>query len=148
MNIENQYYNSKGLLETDAKEALEVRVRPECTLLCCACKPAVTVTRPAPAAAQSFKEVVAMEGEKGEWGFKAYKQIVKLQVRTRPAASARPTAGPSSAGPRCEAAPPPLPPASTARAHRHGRTRVDPPPPPPPNPRWAGGSSSRRSTTR
>ena len=33
MNIENQYYNSKGLLETDLKEALEVCARPQCTLL-------------------------------------------------------------------------------------------------------------------
>ena len=52
VNIENQYYNSKGLLESDVDAALA-----------------------------GFEEVVSMEEEKGEWGFKAYKQIVKLQFR-------------------------------------------------------------------
>ena len=48
-----RYYNSKGLLsDGDAKEALD-----------------------------GFKEVVKMEDEKGEWGFKAHKQM----VRPRPA---------------------------------------------------------------
>lgn len=28
-----------------------------------------------------FKKVVEMEGEKGEWGFKALKQLVKLHYR-------------------------------------------------------------------
>jgi len=50
VDIENQYYNSKGLIEgDDPKEALK-----------------------------GFQEVVSMEAEKGEWGFKALKQIVKL----------------------------------------------------------------------
>ena len=48
--IENQYYNSKGLLESD--ETME--------------------------ALDGFASVVAMETEKGEWGFKALKQTVKL----------------------------------------------------------------------
>jgi len=54
VNIENQYYNSKGLVESDASEALS-----------------------------GFREVVRMEGDKGEWGFKALKQIVKLQLKLR-----------------------------------------------------------------
>lgn len=41
VNIENQYYNSKGLLDSDVDAAL-----------------------------QGFRDVVNMEEEKGEWGFK------------------------------------------------------------------------------
>eukprot|EP00271_Cylindrocystis_brebissonii_P007584 TRINITY_DN2114_c0_g1_i1.p1 TRINITY_DN2114_c0_g1~~TRINITY_DN2114_c0_g1_i1.p1 ORF type:complete len:449 (+),score=140.52 TRINITY_DN2114_c0_g1_i1:158-1504(+) len=52
VDIENQYYNSKGLLENDPEAALK-----------------------------GFAEVVKMEGEKGEWGFKALKQTVKLHYR-------------------------------------------------------------------
>ena len=52
VNIENQYYNSKGLIEDDIEAALA-----------------------------GFQEVIRMEEEKGEWGFKAYKQIVKLQFK-------------------------------------------------------------------
>jgi COP9 signalosome complex subunit 2 len=51
--IENQYYNSKGLLESD--ETME--------------------------ALDGFASVVAMETEKGEWGFKALKQTVKLYFK-------------------------------------------------------------------
>jgi len=47
--IENEYYNSKGLVEDDVKEAVK-----------------------------GFEKVVSMEGEKGEWGFKALKKLVKL----------------------------------------------------------------------
>lgn len=47
-----KYYNSKGLLETDTDAALS-----------------------------GFEEVLRMEKEKGEWGFKALKQIVKLKFR-------------------------------------------------------------------
>jgi len=53
VNIENRYYNAKGdLAEGDVEKALA-----------------------------SFKEVVSMEDEKGEWGFKAYKQMVKLHFK-------------------------------------------------------------------
>eukprot|EP00177_Eucheuma_denticulatum_P005791 GFKZ01010571.1.p1 GENE.GFKZ01010571.1~~GFKZ01010571.1.p1 ORF type:complete len:440 (+),score=83.47 GFKZ01010571.1:221-1540(+) len=52
VDIENQYYNSKGLLETDQGAALA-----------------------------GFEEVLQMETEKGQWGFKALKQIVKLKFR-------------------------------------------------------------------
>ncbi|XP_055818819.1 COP9 signalosome complex subunit 2-like [Solanum dulcamara] len=52
VDIENQYYNSKGLVETDPKGALE-----------------------------GFAEVVHMEPEKAEWGFKALKQTVKLYYK-------------------------------------------------------------------
>merc|ERR1719272_2629069 len=55
VNIENQYYNSKGLLaDSDLKGALD-----------------------------GFKEVVSMEESKGEWGFKAHKQMVKLQFKQK-----------------------------------------------------------------
>lgn len=47
-----QYYNSKGLLDSDI-----------------------------PAALAGFEDVLKMEVEKGEWGFKALKQIVKLKFR-------------------------------------------------------------------
>lgn len=51
VDIENQYYNSKGMIEgQDLKDALG-----------------------------GFKKVIDMEEDKGEWGFKAYKQIVKLE---------------------------------------------------------------------
>ncbi|KAG5517215.1 hypothetical protein RHGRI_037839 [Rhododendron griersonianum] len=50
--IENQYYNSKGLFETDPEGALA-----------------------------GFAEVVRMESEKSEWGFKALKQTVKLYYK-------------------------------------------------------------------
>ncbi|KAI6685410.1 hypothetical protein NL676_031323 [Syzygium grande] len=52
VDIENQYYNSKGLIETDPEGALA-----------------------------GFAEVVRMEPEKAEWGFKALKQTVKLYYR-------------------------------------------------------------------
>ncbi|RZC79155.1 hypothetical protein C5167_046074 [Papaver somniferum] len=52
VDIENQYYNSKGLVETDPEGALE-----------------------------GFSEVVQMEPDKAEWGFKALKQTVKLYYR-------------------------------------------------------------------
>uniref|UniRef100_A0A0D6R896 COP9 signalosome complex subunit 2 n=1 Tax=Araucaria cunninghamii TaxID=56994 RepID=A0A0D6R896_ARACU len=50
--IENQYYNSKGLVESDPQGALA-----------------------------GFAEVVRMEPEKDQWGFKALKQTVKLHYR-------------------------------------------------------------------
>jgi len=52
VNIENRYYNAKGDLAEDVDAALS-----------------------------GFKEVVSMEEEKGEWGFKAYKQMVKLHFK-------------------------------------------------------------------
>lgn len=52
VDIENQYYNSKGLVESDPMAALK-----------------------------GFADVVGMEPEKGEWGFKALKQTVKLHYR-------------------------------------------------------------------
>ena len=61
VNIENQYYNSKGLLaDSDLQGALD-----------------------------GFKEVVTMEDEKGEWGFKAHKQMVRAvhPPRTLPRAA-------------------------------------------------------------
>jgi len=54
VNIENQYYNSKGLLDSDVDAALS-----------------------------GFRDVISMEEEKGEWGFKAYKQMVKLQLKLK-----------------------------------------------------------------
>eukprot|EP00741_Cyanophora_paradoxa_P022159 tig00021435_g21391.t1 len=54
VNIENQYYNSKGLREGDVKAALD-----------------------------GFEQVVKMEPEKGEWGFKALKQMVKLNFKLK-----------------------------------------------------------------
>eukprot|EP00303_Exanthemachrysis_gayraliae_P000203 CAMPEP_0206011440 /NCGR_PEP_ID=MMETSP1464-20131121/13222_1 /ASSEMBLY_ACC=CAM_ASM_001124 /TAXON_ID=119497 /ORGANISM="Exanthemachrysis gayraliae, Strain RCC1523" /LENGTH=433 /DNA_ID=CAMNT_0053385103 /DNA_START=9 /DNA_END=1310 /DNA_ORIENTATION=+ len=54
VNIENQYYNSKALLESDTDDALA-----------------------------GFREVLSMETDKGEWGFKALKQIVKLQFKLK-----------------------------------------------------------------
>jgi len=52
--LENQYYNSKALKEDDPKAALE-----------------------------SFQRVLDLEnqGEKGEWGFKALKQMIKINFR-------------------------------------------------------------------
>lgn len=53
VDLENQYYTSKGLKEKDPKAALE-----------------------------SFQKVLDLEnGEKGEWGFKALKQMIKINFR-------------------------------------------------------------------
>jgi len=52
VDIENQYYNSKGLLEEDPRDALD-----------------------------GFAQVVSMEADPGEWGFKSLKQIVKLHYK-------------------------------------------------------------------
>jgi len=53
VDLENQYYNSKALKENDPKAALE-----------------------------SFQRVLDLENdEKGEWGFKALKQMIKINFR-------------------------------------------------------------------
>jgi len=53
VDIENQYYNSKGMLENDdPRESIE-----------------------------GFNQVLSMEEKKGEWGFKALKQLVKVYFR-------------------------------------------------------------------
>jgi len=53
VDLENQYYNSKGLKESSPQVALE-----------------------------SFQRVLDLEnGEKGEWGFKALKQMIKINFR-------------------------------------------------------------------
>jgi COP9 signalosome complex subunit 2 len=51
--LENQYYNSKSLKEEEPKAALA-----------------------------SFQKVLDLEsGEKGEWGFKALKQMIKINFK-------------------------------------------------------------------
>ncbi|KAK3098879.1 hypothetical protein FSP39_023925 [Pinctada imbricata] len=53
VDLENQYYNSKALKEDDPRAALE-----------------------------SFQKVLELEGkEKGEWGFKALKQMIKINFK-------------------------------------------------------------------
>lgn len=53
VDLENQYYNSKSLKEDDPKAALA-----------------------------SFQKVLDLEGgEKGEWGFKALKQMIKINFK-------------------------------------------------------------------
>jgi len=52
VDLENQYYNSKALKEDDPKAALE-----------------------------SFQRVLDLEEEKGEWGFKALKQMIKINFK-------------------------------------------------------------------
>lgn len=53
MDLENQYYNSKALKEDDPNAALA-----------------------------SFQKVLDLEGgEKGEWGFKALKQMIKINFK-------------------------------------------------------------------
>ncbi|KAI5710924.1 COP9 signalosome complex subunit 2 [Diaphorina citri] len=53
VDLENQYYNSKALKEDDPKAAL-----------------------------QSFQKVLDLEsGERGEWGFKALKQMIKINFK-------------------------------------------------------------------
>eukprot|EP01118_Nematostelium_gracile_P003471 TRINITY_DN14040_c0_g1_i1.p1 TRINITY_DN14040_c0_g1~~TRINITY_DN14040_c0_g1_i1.p1 ORF type:complete len:445 (-),score=164.00 TRINITY_DN14040_c0_g1_i1:39-1373(-) len=47
--IENEYYNAKGMIEEDIKEAIK-----------------------------GFEKVVTLEKEKGEWGFKSLKKLTKL----------------------------------------------------------------------
>lgn len=53
VDLENQYYNSKALKEDDPRNALT-----------------------------SFQKVLDLEGgEKGEWGFKALKQMIKINFK-------------------------------------------------------------------
>jgi len=52
VDLANQYYNSKALKEDDPKAALE-----------------------------SFQRVLDLEEEKGEWGFKALKQMIKINFK-------------------------------------------------------------------
>lgn len=53
VDLENQYYNSKALKEDDPNTALA-----------------------------SFQKVLDLEGgEKGEWGFKALKQMIKINFK-------------------------------------------------------------------
>jgi len=52
VDLENQYYNSKALKEDDPRAALE-----------------------------SFQRVLDLEEEKGEWGFKALKQMIKINFK-------------------------------------------------------------------
>lgn len=52
VDLENQYYNSKALKEDDPRAALD-----------------------------SFEQVLDLEQEKGEWGFKALKQMVKINYK-------------------------------------------------------------------
>ena len=52
VDLENQYYSSKALKENDAKAALA-----------------------------SFQRVLDLENGKGDWGFKALKQMIKLHFR-------------------------------------------------------------------
>ncbi|KAM7228640.1 hypothetical protein CapIbe_019928 [Capra ibex] len=52
---ENQYYNSKALKEDDPKAALS-----------------------------SFQKILELEGEKGEWGFKALKQMINFKLTNFP----------------------------------------------------------------
>jgi len=47
--IENEYYNAKGLIEDNVKDAIK-----------------------------GFEKVLSLEKEKGEWGFKALKKLIKL----------------------------------------------------------------------
>ena len=49
MNLENQYYNAKSLKDDQPREAIV-----------------------------QFQGVLELEEEKGEWGFKALKQMIKL----------------------------------------------------------------------
>ena len=52
VNIENQYYNSKGLLDSDVDAALS-----------------------------GFRDVISMEQEKGDWGFKVTLLTLCLLLR-------------------------------------------------------------------
>ncbi|KAK3735842.1 hypothetical protein QZH41_020006, partial [Actinostola sp. cb2023] len=52
VDLENQYYSSKALKEDDPKAAL-----------------------------QNFQQVLDLETEKGEWGFKALKQMIKINFK-------------------------------------------------------------------
>ena len=52
VDLENQYYNSKALKEDNPNGALD-----------------------------SFKRVLELEQEKGEWGFRALKQMIKIHFK-------------------------------------------------------------------
>jgi COP9 signalosome complex subunit 2 len=52
VDLENQYYNSKAQKEDNPKTALD-----------------------------SFRKVLELEAEKGEWGFRALKQMIKINFK-------------------------------------------------------------------
>lgn len=52
VDLENQYYNSKAQKEDNPRAAIE-----------------------------SFKKVLELEQEKGEWGFRALKQMIKINFK-------------------------------------------------------------------
>lgn len=52
VDLENQYYNSKAQKEDNPRSALE-----------------------------SFKKVLELEQDKGEWGFRALKQMIKINFK-------------------------------------------------------------------
>ncbi|KAH8147425.1 uncharacterized protein LAJ45_08581 [Morchella importuna] len=54
VDVENSYYNAKGMKQTDPQAAID-----------------------------EFLGVVALEAEKGEWGFKGLKQAIKLEFRLK-----------------------------------------------------------------
>jgi len=51
--VENEYYEAKGLIEDDVKEAIK-----------------------------AFEKVVTLETKRGDWGFKALKKLTKLYFQT------------------------------------------------------------------
>ena len=75
VNIENQYYNRlPAPLATVPRESKFTSSEIECSK--------ALIDSDAKAALEGFDKVLEMQGEeKGEWGFKALKQIVKLYFR-------------------------------------------------------------------
>lgn len=82
MDLENQYYNSKALKEDDPKAALSSFQKVEWCLF----------TRPVVLSSFCLTylmflfyilcvKVLELEGEKGEWGFKALKQMIKINFK-------------------------------------------------------------------
>lgn len=82
MDLENQYYNSKALKEDDPKAALSSFQKVECYPVKCPVMSSFCLT-------YVFKKcilflhvkVLELEGEKGEWGFKALKQMIKINFK-------------------------------------------------------------------
>eukprot|EP00850_Spirogloea_muscicola_P012777 SM000084S23113 [mRNA] locus=s84:225342:228677:+ [translate_table: standard] len=83
VDIENQYYNSKGLPPPFSR-SLVLPPQLLCSdqrLMSDSLRGAGLVENDPDGALAGFADVVRMEGEKGEWGFKALKQTVKLHYR-------------------------------------------------------------------
>lgn len=87
MDLENQYYNSKALKEDDPKAALSSFQKVEwysikiISLLHLSVYVSFKKAQYLLTSLLLCVQVLELEGEKGEWGFKALKQMIKINFK-------------------------------------------------------------------